>query len=537
MEKTFKADLCVIEDIKDAAAIIKKRTEKVKALAVVDLVVPPNSPEVSLLQKEMKEAAHKKDVPYFYARGKASFIAIKEHLKEGEIVVGLTPDIAAVGAVGAYGVCVNPDEMQILISGGELTFGNLKAVKIEVSGFLCKELSSRDLAFTIIEKIGENQLFRDILELYGSGVTSLNLEERITLCTLLQKTGAIPVIKEGKVDKKPVLSLKAEDIVPMVVFPGNYQKIVSYEDVPFTEVKCVFIGGTAGGSIEEIEKAATMLKGRKIAYGVRLSVSPATADIYCEAANRGFITDIMRAGGLVLNQCASPEIEARVGKNEVLLSNDVENKKAYAGVDESSRTFICNTKVAIEAALNGHIGKKTSQTENENKENNASMLFEGRCWKLGDDIDTDIIIPTQHLSYETMDEIKKHAFEPLRPELQARFREGDIIVAGSNFGCGSSREQAAEVILANGIHCIIAKSFARIFFRNAINNGILLLECRDLPDEVSEGDTVRVDLNKRIVTANGRDYSVPAVPENLFHIIMDGGLIGSIMKKVEKGEL
>ena len=173
----------------------------------------------------------------------------------------------------------------------------------------------------------------------------------------------------------------------------------------------------------------------------------------------------------------------------------------------------------------------------EEKTETRSLTFEGRCWKFGDDIDTDIIIPTQHLNYETMDEIKTHVFEPLRPDLAAKLREGDLIVAGSNFGCGSSREQAAEVLVANGVHCVIAKSFARIFFRNAINNGILLLECLDLADHVKEGDIIQVDLDNQKITADGKTYAIPAIPENLYHIIMDGGLVKSIMKKVEKGLL
>ena len=92
-------------------------------------------------------------------------------------------------------------------------------------------------------------------------------------------------------------------------------------------------------------------------------------------------------------------------------------------------------------------------------------------------------------------------------------------------------------LVANGVHCVIAKSFARIFFRNAINNGILLLECPDLPDDVNEGDTVKVELDKQQISANGKTYKIPAIPENLYHIIMDGGLVKSIMKKVEKGLL
>ena len=96
--------------------------------------------------------------------------------------------------------------------------------------------------------------------------------------------------------------------------------------------------------------------------------------------------------------------------------------------------------------------------------------FSGKVWVLGDDIDTDIIIPTEYLALKTVEDMKPYAFSPLRPELAGQIKPGDIIVAGKNFGCGSSREQSPEVIKALGIKCVIAKSYARIFFRNSINN-------------------------------------------------------------------
>ena len=156
-------------------------------------------------------------------------------------------------------------------------------------------------------------------------------------------------------------------------------------------------------------------------------------------------------------------------------------------------------------------------------------ILEGRVWKFADDIDTDIIIPTQHLSYPTMEETKQHMFEPLRPELAALIKPGDIIVAGNNFGCGSSREQAAEVIAYSGIKCVIAKSFARIFFRNAINNGVLLIECPELPDNVQEGDVVTVEINK-CIRFKDKEYAIPYLADNLFKLIMDGGLVKSTQK-------
>ena len=156
--------------------------------------------------------------------------------------------------------------------------------------------------------------------------------------------------------------------------------------------------------------------------------------------------------------------------------------------------------------------------------------FQGNVWKLGDDIDTDIILPTEYLVFPTIAEMKPYAFSPLRPELAGKIEPGDIIVGGENFGCGSSREQAPEVVKALGIRAVIAKSFARIFFRNAINNGLLLIECRDLPDEVSEGDTLTVTVGEKI-RANGKDYKIAALPENLMEILNAGGLVKAMRKR------
>ena len=156
--------------------------------------------------------------------------------------------------------------------------------------------------------------------------------------------------------------------------------------------------------------------------------------------------------------------------------------------------------------------------------------FQGKVWKLGDDIDTDIILPTEYLVFPTIAEMKPYAFSPLRPELAGKIEPGDIIVGGENFGCGSSREQAPEVVQALGVRAVIAKSFARIFFRNAINNGLLLIECRELPDEVCEGDTLTVTVGEKI-HANGKDYKIAALPENLMEILNAGGLVKAMRKR------
>ena len=153
----------------------------------------------------------------------------------------------------------------------------------------------------------------------------------------------------------------------------------------------------------------------------------------------------------------------------------------------------------------------------------------GKVWVLGDDIDTDIIIPTEYLAMKTIDDMKQYGFSPLRPELAGQIQKGDIIVAGKNFGCGSSREQEPEIIKALGIQCVIAKSFARIFFRNSINNGLLLIEQPDLHDDIKEGDTITVHMNEHI-DYSGKEYPIASLPENLMNIIQAGGLVGAMRK-------
>lgn len=156
--------------------------------------------------------------------------------------------------------------------------------------------------------------------------------------------------------------------------------------------------------------------------------------------------------------------------------------------------------------------------------------FTGKVWLLGDDIDTDIIIPTEYLALPSVEDMKKYAFSPLRPELAGQIEEGDIIVAGKNFGCGSSREQAPEIIKQLGVRCVIAKSFARIFFRNAINNGLLLIENKDLRDDLTEGDTITVTMGEKI-HAGGKDYPITPLPENLMDILNVGGLVKAMQKR------
>lgn len=151
-------------------------------------------------------------------------------------------------------------------------------------------------------------------------------------------------------------------------------------------------------------------------------------------------------------------------------------------------------------------------------------VFTGRIWKLPDDVDTDTIIPGRYGVLPSAEEMSRHCLEPLRPALAAAARPGDIFVAGKNFGCGSSREFAPACIAALGVRCIVAKSFARIFYRNGINNGMLLIETDDLYDRCEEGNLLTVEVN-RCLKVNGQVIPIRQIPDNLFEIIKAGGLV------------
>lgn len=155
------------------------------------------------------------------------------------------------------------------------------------------------------------------------------------------------------------------------------------------------------------------------------------------------------------------------------------------------------------------------------------MQFEGTVFRYGRDVDTDVIIPARYLNTSVPAELAKHCLEDLDPAFVSRARPGDIIVAEENFGCGSSREHAPVAIKAAGVSCVIAKSFARIFYRNSINMGLPILECPEAVDAISDGDVVSVDADEGTITdeTTGRVFQAQPFPPFIQEIINDGGLV------------
>ena len=164
-------------------------------------------------------------------------------------------------------------------------------------------------------------------------------------------------------------------------------------------------------------------------------------------------------------------------------------------------------------------------------------MVSGKVYKYGDNVDTDVIIPARYLNAPSPEELAKHCMEDIDASFAATVKPGDIIVGGANFGCGSSREHAPLVIKTCGTGCVIAKSFARIFYRNAINIGLPILECEQAAEEISANDEVTVDFDTGVITdiTTGKTYKAQPFPPFIQNIIKCGGLLKSL-KEGEKNE-
>ena len=163
-------------------------------------------------------------------------------------------------------------------------------------------------------------------------------------------------------------------------------------------------------------------------------------------------------------------------------------------------------------------------------------MYTGKVYKYGDNVDTDVIIPARYLNAPSPDELAKHCMEDIDASFAGKVQPGDIIVGGANFGCGSSREHAPIAIRACGVRCVIAASFARIFYRNSINIGFPILECPEAAAAIQNGDTVSVDFDSGLIRdeTTGAEFRATALPPFIGRIVEDGGLLPYLKARLEK---
>jgi len=166
------------------------------------------------------------------------------------------------------------------------------------------------------------------------------------------------------------------------------------------------------------------------------------------------------------------------------------------------------------------------------------MQIQGRAWKYGDNVNTDVIFPGKYTyTLRGREEIAAHALEDLDPTFVERVQPGDVIVAGRNWGCGSSREQAATCLVYNGVGAVIAESISRIFYRNALNNGLLAIVCPEAARAIQPGEQVTIDLDRNVIGCEAGEFAFPPLSPTLMAIVDAGGLVAFVKQKLARQEL
>ena len=291
------------------------------------------------------------------------------------------------------------------------------------------------------------------------------------------------------------------------------------------------IGSCTNGRIEDLRCAAEILKGRKVKKGVRCIVIPATQQIYLQAMREGLLEIFIEAGAVVSTPTCGPCLGGYMGilaEGERCISTTNRNFVGRMG-HVKSEVYLASPAVAAASAVTERFPHRQSLDYRRIDE----MKAHGKVFKYGDNVDTDVIIPARYLNSSDPAELATHCMEDIDKEFVNKVHKGDIIVAEKNFGCGSSREHAPIAIKAAGVSCVIAETFARIFYRNAINIGLPIIECPEASKGIEDGDDVEVDFDSGMIynRTKGTEFKGQAFPEFMQKIIKAEGLISYINGK------
>ena len=401
------------------------------------------------------------------------------------------------------------------------------------------------------------------IEYHGDGVKTLDISERMTLANLASEMGAKNAVfppDEVLADfygEKNIEGIWADDgakyakeieidlseIFPLVAAPHHVDNVKAVSEVEGTEVQQGFIGTCTNGRIEDLRIAADILKGKQIKDGFQLLITPASQKIYLQAMEEGIIQTFMEAGANILGASCGPCLGTGQGipaDGYTVISTANRNFKGRMG-NKNAEIYLASPATVALSAIEGKIvdprGAKNddkfpypkAQTSTVEIPENENRRLDG-IWNYtdADNLNTDQMF-AGNLTYNVLssdgEAIMPNLFEGFDKNFSKNVQEGDIILAGDNFGCGSSREHPAVGLAYAGVKAVIAKSVNRIFYRSAINQGLLLIVNKEIVDSYKAGDKLEIDFEKGIAKLNDQEFQIPPLPDKLMKIIEKKGLV------------
>jgi 3-isopropylmalate/(R)-2-methylmalate dehydratase large subunit len=394
--------------------------------------------------------------------------------------------------------------------------------------------------------------------------------DQLTIPSLKSKMQELALYPDADADYREEYMLNLDQVEPLVACPPDVDNVRPLSDVAGQRVDMAFIGTCTNGRLEDLAAAAEVLRGHRVNPGTRLLVIPASNQVYRQALEGGILTILLDAGAVIGIPGCGPCMGNHLGipaAGEVVTSTANRNFKGRMGQPDAE-IYLASPAVVAASAVVGHIvhpaelvgdrrleigdsrvtpkpalvakqatcrgsqvtGQRLQaaskpQSVECNPQSEISNL-QSKIWKYGDNVNTDLIFPGKYTyTLRKPEEIAAHALEDLDPTFAKGVKGGDVIFGGRNFGCGSSREQAASCIKYNRVAAIVAGSFARIFYRNVINQGLPAIVCPQAVAVANRGDPVEIDLERSEIRLPAGTFTFAPFPPNVQALLKAGGLI------------
>ncbi|MFA8299500.1 MAG: aconitase/3-isopropylmalate dehydratase large subunit family protein [Hyphomicrobiales bacterium] len=551
----------------------KMNGEKVKTpdqlMIVLDHNAPPTNAKLANDYQKIRDFVKAQGITNFHDAGKGiCHQLMSQYAKPGMVIVGSDSHTCTAGAFNAFAAGIDRTEAAGLWKQSETWFRVPESIKINLTGKLPKGVYAKDLSLYIIGMIGSSGADYMSIEYHGEGVKTLSIDQRMTLTNLASEMGAknaaFPcdeVLCEflGE-DTKGVwadkgatyakeIDINLSELYPLVAAPHHVDNVKSVKEVEGTKIDQAVVGTCTNGRLEDLRIVAEILKNKEVNPEVQMLIIPASRKIYLQAMEEGLIQIFLEAGANVLSASCGPCLGTGQGipaDNFNVISTANRNFKGRMGNKESS-VYLASPAVVAYSAIKGEITlpetdsiskpfpypKKQSSTVDIDINDNRRI---NGIWNYADvdNLNTDQMFAgnlTYNINSSEGEKILPYLFKDFDDNFSDRVQKDDIIFAGDNFGCGSSREHPAVGLSYVGVKAVICKSVNRIFYRSSVNQGLPIILLPEAVDAYNAGDQVEIDFNKGEIMIANKIFTFTPLPEKLMNIFDSKGLINYILEK------
>jgi len=532
-------------------------------LVVLDHNAPPADAKLATQYQEIRDIVSKQGIKKFYDAGKGICHQIMSyHARPGMLIVGSDSHTSTAGAFNSLAAGIDRTESAGIWKRGETWFRVPESIKISLTGKLKKSVSAKDLALWIIGMIGSDGANYMSVEYHGDGVKTLNISDRMTIANLASEMGAKNAVfpaddvlfkflggktegiwADDGAEYYSEINIDLNKVFPVVAAPHNVDNVLSVADAAGTVVHEGLIGTCTNGRIEDLRIAAGILKRKTLKKGFQLHIIPASSKIYLQAIEEGIISAFIESGANVLTPSCGPCLGTGQGipaNGHSVISTANRNFPGRMG-NKEAQIYLASPATVAHSALTGVITDPREKPGNEKfpYKISQSRTFEIKpgenrrresVWNYADvdNLNTDQMFAGKH-TYNILSTdpaaIVPLLFKDFDPGFSNNVKKEDIIIAGENFGCGSSREHPSVGLAHIGIKAVIVKSVNRIFYRSSINQGLLLIVHKEAVEAYKPGDHVDIDFDGGKIIVGSSTFTFEPLPEKLRQIIDKKGLV------------